>query len=88
MASGNIKFENALRSAESTADKIELQLPHVADEIYRLVKLVRIYDKNFLNLMELAVDQQKALKYVSKFLTKREIRKLDKYMEKRKKGRK
>ena len=83
MGNGNDKFEQSLKEIEDMASRIELQLPHVSDSIYKLVKLIKVYDKNFDKLLHLMHQQRKVIKYMSKFLSKREIRKVEKYARKR-----
>ena len=95
MTDGKSEFEKSLLQAEAVAEKYELQLPHVSDLIYRLVKLVRIYDKNIGRLLRISYKQARnikelneAVKYMSNFLTGRKLRKVESHMKKWRKKRK
>lgn len=92
MQNGNDSFEKALLDAEELASRYELQLPHVSDTIYSLVKLVREFDGNIHKLIKLYVSQSKDVKtyieiltYASRFLTPREIGKIKRHIKKWKK---
>ncbi len=81
MKNGDEKFEQSLQTAIKIAEKYELQLPHVSDQIYALVKLVRAYDNNLNQAITAMRKAQKQIKYTDKFLKKSERRLIKAYME-------
>ncbi len=90
MRNGNIDFDDALTNAELLAEKYELQLPHVSDAIYALVKLAKRFDKNIESMAKTIIKQQRInkelailCKRMSKYLTGEELHKVEKYMKKR-----
>ncbi|MBP5423921.1 MAG: hypothetical protein J6Y78_15925 [Paludibacteraceae bacterium] len=90
MKNGNEDFETALLNAESIAEKYELQLPHVSDVIYALVKLARSSDKNIKSMAKTIIKQQRMnkelavlCKRMSRYLTGTELHKVERYMKKR-----
>ena len=95
MTNGDIDFEKSLQQAEDLANKYELQLPHVSDSIYKLIKLIRVYDNNIQKMLKLLIKQRKTekdltamCKYMSKFLTRSELRRVERHMKKREKRKK
>lgn len=83
------EFKEYLDKIEKLAEKFELQLPHVSDSIYSLVKLVRLYDEHIYNFSNIVVKQSKDIKYLVemntymlKFLTQRQIKKMYRHMKK------
>ena len=90
MKNGNDDFETVLLNAESIAEKYELQLPHVSDVIYALVKLARSSDKNIKSMAKTIIKQQRMnkelavlCKRMSRYLTGTELHKVERYMKKR-----
>ena len=90
MKNGDIDFDEALTKAEEVAERYELQLPHVSDLIYALVKMIKIYDKNIKSMAKTIIKEHRANKELevicnrmSRYLTGKEIDKVNRYMRKR-----
>ena len=90
MRNGNDDFNTSLKDAEALAEKYELQLPHVADTIFALVRLVRVYDKNIKSMAKMIIREHRAnkelvvaCKRMSRYLTGKELHKVERYMKKR-----
>ena len=91
----NDKFEQTLANAENLAERIELQLPHVSDSMYALIKLIRTFDKNIKKAAKVIIEEQRInkdlyemAKYMARFLSAKELEKVNKHMKKRRKGKK
>ena len=89
MKDGKDDFENALTQAENLAAKYELQLPHVADTIYQLTKLIRVFDKNVSKMAKLYTKQARNIRtlnevvnYSRKFLTGAQMNKINRHIRK------
>ena len=92
MKDGKDDFEKALIQAENLAAKYELQLPHVADTIYNLTKMIRVFDKNVSKMARLHIKQARNIRtlnevvnYSTKFLTGAQINKINRHIQKWKK---
>ena len=88
MENGKSKLDQALQNAIKLAEKYELQLPHVSDCIYALVRLAKNDDEilkkaieSITNANRIIKCKNKEIRYAEKFLKKSERKQLKAYRE-------
>lgn len=81
MENSKSELEQGLKNAIKLAEKYELQLPHVSDCIYASVRLIRNYEENMDRAIKALTMANKQIKYMEKFLKKKECKQVKAYME-------
>ena len=68
MENGDAELKEIIDKAEEDAVWLERSLPHVADEMRMMAKMIKCYDKNQKNFIKYCVENQRRIKVWDKTL--------------------